>query len=75
MPTSAAVRSGDVDLDASALLDRVAPDGLSVCLAEYLPDTIVLDSLQVGDGSARVTFSGEDVVLTEQGLAQRGACT
>jgi len=75
VPVSAAVRSGSVDLDATALLERVAPDGLTVCLAEYLPDTITLDSLQVGLGSARVAFSGDDVVLTEEGLARHGACS
>jgi LmeA-like phospholipid-binding len=75
VPTSAAIRSGDLDLDATGLLERVAPEGLSVCLAEYLPDSIVLESLRVGADAADVSFSGDGVVLTEEALARRGACT
>ncbi len=74
-PQSAQVRSGPFDLDASALLELVAPDGISVCLAEVLPDSVVLDSLALGDGTAQVAFSGKDVLLTEEALARTGACS
>ena len=63
-----------MELDADALLERVAPDGLSVCLAEYLPDTIGLDALQVGDGAASVAVAGEGVTLNEEALARHGGC-
>ncbi|BDZ44231.1 LmeA family phospholipid-binding protein [Naasia aerilata] len=74
-PQSAAVRSGGVDLDATALLERVAPDGISVCVAQYLPEAIAIDSLLVGDGSARVSLSGRDVLLTSDALSRTGSCS
>jgi hypothetical protein len=74
-PESARVSSGGIDVDASALLARVAPDGLSICLAEYLPESIAVDSLLVGDGTAKVGLSGSQVVLTEEALSRTGTCS
>lgn len=74
-PQSAEIRSGGVDIDASQLLNRVAPDGLSVCVAQYLPASIGIDSLLVGNGSARIALSGTDVLLTSNALARTGSCS
>jgi hypothetical protein len=59
---------------ASRLLELVVPDGISVCVAEVLPDSVVLDGLEVAGGTARIHFSGEDVVLTQEALARTGSC-
>jgi hypothetical protein len=74
-PVSARVSSGGIDVDATALLQRVAPNGLSICLAQYLPASISVDSLLVGNRSARFGFEGENVVLTEEALSHTGSCS
>ncbi len=73
-PESARLSSGGLDIDADRLLRLVAPDGISLCLAEAVPQALTLDSLDVGDGSARLDFSGRDVVLTADALARTGSC-
>jgi hypothetical protein len=74
-PQSAEIRSGGIDIDATQLLRRVAPDGISVCVAEYLPERIAIDSLLVGDGSVSIGLSGSDVLLTSDALARTGTCS
>ncbi|WP_210479086.1 DUF2993 domain-containing protein [Naasia sp. SYSU D00948] len=74
VPQSARVSKGPFDLDARRLLDLVAPDGISICLAALVPDTVTLDSLEVREGIATVDFSGDDVVLTQEALARTGSC-
>lgn len=75
VPKSAEVRTGFIDLDASRLLDLVAPDPLTVCLAEYLPASLRIDDLELRDDTARLSFSGDDVVFTEEALDPKGSCT
>ena len=73
-PESAEVTGGPVDLDATRLLELVVPDGISLCVAEVLPDSVVLDGLEVEGGTARIHFSGEGVVLSQEALARTGSC-
>lgn len=74
-PLSAEVRSGGISLDATQLLGRVAPNGLSVCLARYLPQGVAVNALALGDGTARVDLRGDGVVLTQDALSRMGSCS
>lgn len=74
-PLKARLGNGAIDIDITALLPVVAPGGLSICLAENLPDTLAVDSLVVGNGAVAARFSGRSVLVTEEGLARRGACS
>lgn len=73
-PTDARIKRGSIDLDASRLIRFVAPDGYDLCIAQYLPRSLSLDSVLVGAGGATVGLSGDGVLLDEDALADTGSC-
>jgi hypothetical protein len=71
---SAQIAGGAFDFDATQLLDLVAPEGLSVCVAQYLPADIALDAVDITRGKAVIDFSATDLSLDGAALARTGVC-
>ncbi|MFD1715976.1 DUF2993 domain-containing protein [Amnibacterium flavum] len=71
---SAQLSLAGFDFDATALLDRVVPNGLSVCVAQYLPADVSLDAVDIVGDEAVIDLSATDLVLDESALARTGVC-
>lgn len=73
-PISARVTSGPLDVDATALIDLVAPDGIDYCLGTYLPAGVTIERLDVGDGRVTLTVTGDGIVLNGDALGRTRGC-
>jgi hypothetical protein len=73
-PQEASISAGGVDVGLDALIPVLEPDALSICVAQYLPPTIELGSVLVGDGQAVVNLTAKDLPLTESALSATGTC-
>lgn len=49
-------------------------NGLTLCLAQYLPAALTVDAVAVTPSAATATVSARSIVLSPQTLAQRGSC-
>ncbi|THG31504.1 LmeA family phospholipid-binding protein [Naasia lichenicola] len=74
-PTAASVEIGGIDIDASRLIDVVAPEGLSICVAQYLPSALQLNRVTISEHQAVVGFSAHDITFSEQTMASTGSCS
>lgn len=78
-PSRISVGGADFDLDGlrasrwAGLVDTIAAPQ-SICVAEYLPSSLALDSVSVRSDAAVVTVRGEHVVLDELSSAPKGHC-
>jgi hypothetical protein len=73
-PDDASVSAGGVDLDLDALFPVLAPEGLAICVAQYLPSAIALGDVAIADGHATVSLTAENLPLTESALRETGTC-
>ena len=73
-PISARVTSGPLNVDATALIDLVAPDGIDYCVGTYLPEGVAIERLDVGDGRVTLTLTGDGITLTEDAFARTRGC-
>jgi hypothetical protein len=73
-PTSARVTSGPLDVDATALIGLVAPNGIDYCVGDYLPVGVAITRLDVGDGSVTLTLAGDGIVLNSAALSTMRGC-
>lgn len=62
------------DFDASRLIALVAPDGLSICVAQYLPSALQLNRLQISEQEAVVGFSAHDITFSPSTMQSTGTC-
>ncbi|ARJ05596.1 hypothetical protein GCM10010988_06980 [Cnuibacter physcomitrellae] len=73
-PTGAELTQGSNALDVSGLLDRVIGSAVTVCVAQYLPQGVSLQTLEVTPGQASVVATLDDFVLDESTLSTLGTC-
>lgn len=71
---SAQIDGAGLEFDATQLLDLVAPEGLSVCVAQYLPEAIELRSVEIVGSEAIVDLTATDLLIDEASLARTGVC-
>jgi hypothetical protein len=62
------------DFDASRLIELVAPEGLSICVAQYLPSALQLNRLQISESEAVVGFSAHDITFSPATMQSTGSC-
>ncbi|GLK18379.1 DUF2993 domain-containing protein [Herbiconiux flava] len=74
-PQDAELTQGGNSLDLGGLLEGVAGQPITVCVASYLPQGVTVDSLDVADGGATATASARDFVVDEQSLRTLGTCS
>lgn len=74
-PETASVQAGLVQLDGIELLNLIVPDGLSVCVAQYLPEQVKLDSVELRGTDAVVRISARDLSVDSDALARTGTCS
>jgi hypothetical protein len=73
-PTGAELTQGSNALDVSGLVDRLAGSAVTVCVAQYLPLGVSLDTLDVTSGRASAVATLDDFVLDESTLSTLGTC-
>ena len=74
-PTGGTVDVFRRQIDVSRLVDLVAPDGLSICVAQYLPSALQLNRLQISEHRAVVGFSAHDVTFSPATMQSTGTCS
>ncbi|MEY2848226.1 MAG: hypothetical protein RI885_891 [Actinomycetota bacterium] len=55
-------------------LAESALDTQDLCIAEFLPEALALESLEVGSADLTLRFGGSDVALSERALSTVGSC-
>ncbi|RIX31100.1 LmeA family phospholipid-binding protein [Amnibacterium setariae] len=73
-PTSASLTAGPATIPATAIVQQLLPDGVSVCAASYLPRGIELTSVRIRPGQAVAGLAARDVDLNALGSAETGSC-
>jgi hypothetical protein len=73
-PTKAQLRSGSLTVPGTALIHTLLPDGISVCVAKYLPPGVALTGLSVRTGSATVAFRSGRLDLGALQRGETGSC-
>ena len=73
-PTSATLTAGPATIPATAIVQQLLPNGVSLCAASYLPKGVDVTSVQVRKGEAVVGLSAEDVDLNALDSADTGTC-
>ena len=73
-PTDAKVTSDGLSVDAGALIDLIAPDGIAICAAQYHPESVTLSGVEVAYGEVSLQFTAANVLLTEDALSTLGSC-
>jgi hypothetical protein len=73
-PTSATLTAGPATIPATAIVQQLIPNGVSVCAASYLPRGIDVTSLRVRKGEAVVGLSARNVNLDTLDSAPMGSC-
>lgn len=74
-PVGAEVAAGGASLDLSGAVDAVlGGDPVEICVADRLPEGLVLQSIDVANGEATVRVGGSGLVLDEEHLTRTGSC-
>ncbi|MFF1571981.1 LmeA family phospholipid-binding protein [Leifsonia sp. NPDC058292] len=74
-PVDATVTTGAGDLDLSTLVKALTDRGpLPVCVAQYLPNGVLVNDITVTKGHATVDLNANDLVLDEATLRSKGSC-
>jgi hypothetical protein len=73
-PTAATLTAGPATIPATAIVQQLLPNGVSVCAASYLPRGIEVTSVAVKPGRAVVGLAAHDVDLSTLGSAPKGSC-
>ncbi|WP_382305282.1 DUF2993 domain-containing protein [Herbiconiux sp. UC225_62] len=66
--------SNDVDVDLGSILGGLTKDPITVCVAQYLPQSAEVDSLEITDGRATAHLTARDFVLSDDSLKNLGTC-
>jgi hypothetical protein len=73
-PTSATLTAGPASIPATAIVQQLLPNGVSLCAASYLPKGVDVTSIGVKKGKAVVGLSAQDVDLNTLDTADTGTC-
>lgn len=74
-PVDVEVGAGGGVIDVSDLVDRLmGDDPIPVCVAEYLPEGVEVNDIQIGAGTATVRLEAQGIALDEASLARSGSC-
>ncbi len=73
-PTSATLTAGPATIPATAIVQQLLPNGVSVCAASYLPRGVDVTSVRVRTGEAVVGLAAKDVDLDTLDSAPTGSC-
>lgn len=73
-PQTATLTAGSTVVDASDALTAVTDESIPLCIADYLPQGVVLKKLTVAPGSATVTLGASDFTIDETSLRTVGTC-
>ncbi|GAA4738144.1 hypothetical protein GCM10025783_05840 [Amnibacterium soli] len=73
-PTSATLTAGPATIPATAIVQQLLPNGVSVCAASYLPRGIDVTSVRVRTGEAVVGLVANGVDLNTLESAPTGSC-
>jgi hypothetical protein len=73
-PTAATLTAGPATIPATAIVQQLLPNGVSVCAASYLPRGIEVTSVRVRSGEAVVGLTGRDIDLDSLATARTGSC-
>jgi hypothetical protein len=73
-PTSATLTAGPATIPATAIVQQLLPNGVSLCAASYLPRGVDLTSVRVKKGDAVVGLTAQDVDLNTLDSAPTGTC-
>lgn len=67
--------AGTGALDLSTLVKALTNRGpIPVCVAQYLPDGVLVNDIAITQGTATVTLNAEDFVVNEKSLQSKGSC-
>jgi hypothetical protein len=72
--TSATLTAGPASIPATAIVQQLLPNGVTLCAASYLPKGVDVTSVQVRKGTAVVGLSGQDLDLSTLDTADTGTC-
>lgn len=73
-PTAATITAGPASVPATAIVQQLLPDGVSVCAAEYLPRGITLTSVAIKPQEAVAGLSAKNIDLETLDSAKVGSC-
>ncbi|MGN6445684.1 LmeA family phospholipid-binding protein [Amnibacterium sp.] len=73
-PSSATITAGPASIPATAIVQQLLPNGVSVCAASYLPRGVEVTSVQLRPGEAVVGLSATDIDLNSLGTGATGSC-
>ena len=73
-PTSATLAAGPATIPATAIVQQLLPDGVSLCAASYLPKGIEVTTVQAKKGEAVVGLAAQHVDLNTLDSAPTGTC-
>lgn len=74
-PENAELTQGGNSLDLGGLLQGVAGEPITVCVASYLPQGVAVESLDVAGGGATARLSAQDFVVDDESLRTLGTCS
>lgn len=73
-PVDATLTAGPASVPATAIVQQLLPDGVTVCAASYLPKDVTMTYLRPRRGSVTVGLSAFQVDLDRLGSGERGSC-
>lgn len=73
-PTTATLTAGPATIPATAIVQQLLPNGVSVCAASYLPRGVDVTSVRVRTGEAVVGLRANDIDLNTLDSAPTGTC-
>lgn len=74
-PENVQVDAGGGGIDVSDLADRVlGDDPIAICVAQYLPDGVMVNGIDIVAGTATVRLEALGIMLDEASLARTGSC-
>jgi hypothetical protein len=75
-PENVQVDAGGSGIDVSGLAERVlGDDPIAVCVAQYLPEGVMVNDIDIAAGTATVRLEAEGIMLDETSLATTGSCS
>ena len=73
-PSSATLTAGPATIPATAIVQQLLPNGVTLCAASYLPKGVNVTSVQVKKGKAVVGLAAQNVDLNTLDSAATGTC-
>jgi hypothetical protein len=74
-PENVQVDAGGGGIDVSGMADRMlGDDPIAVCVAQYLPEGVEVNGIEIAAGTATVRLEAQGIMLDEASLATTGSC-